>query len=124
MVTKELKDNLLNKVSKKEGYFPIESDVEYYYAAGQCISFMCYRYTNINKGLNKDLVSKQTMLSENYTDLKKRIKMLFGKCSNMLYQEDKKFNNCLAAIMGYIPECNNINVDALQLGYLENNILK
>lgn len=101
----------------------IENDKEFYYIAGQCISFMCNRYVNVNKQLKKNLVSKQAMLSKNSTELKEKIKMLFGKCNNMLYQEDTKFNNAYVMLIGYVPEDNKIDQQTLQLGYLEKCIL-
>lgn len=101
----------------------IETDKEFYYLAGQCISFMCNRYVSINRALKKNPVSKQAMLSKNTEYLKENLKMLFGKCNNMLYMEDKRFNNAYAMLIGYVPEDNKVDQEALQLGYLENCIL-
>ena len=101
----------------------IEADTEFYYLAGQCISFMCNRYTTVNRALKKNGVSKQAMLSKNAEQLKERLKTLYGKCNNMLYMEDRQFNNAYAMLIGYIPEDNKLDQQALQLGYLENCIL-
>lgn len=119
----ELKEIIEEKVCR-ESTGKIETNKEFYYTAGQCISFMCNRYVAVNKALKKDLVSKQSMLSKNAEDLKKHLKMLFGKCNNMIYQEDKKFNNAYAMLISYIPEDNKIDQETLQLGYLENCLLK
>lgn len=118
----ELKNIVNRKVGKKETD-SIETDSEFYYIAGQCISFMCNRYVNINKSLSKNLVSKQSMLSKNTQDLKKHLRMLFGKCNNMLYQEDKKFNNAYAMLISYVPNDSKVDKDIIQLGYLEKCIL-
>lgn len=118
----ELKNIVNRKVGKKETD-SIETDSEFYYIAGQCISFMCNRYVNINKSLSKNLVSKQSMLSKNAQDLKKHLRMLFGKCNNMLYQEDKKFNNAYAMLISYVPNDRKVDKDIIQLGYLEKCIL-
>ena len=88
----ELKEVIKEKVNR-DSTGAIETDKEFFYIAGQCISFMCNRYVSINRALKKNLVSKQAMLSKNVEDLKKHLKMLFGKSNNMLYMEDKKFNN-------------------------------
>lgn len=119
----ELKDIIKNKVNS-ECTGKIENDKEFYYIAGQIVSFMCNRYVSANKVLKKDLISKQSMLSKNSEDLKKHLKVLFSKCNNILYQEDKKFNNAYAMLIAYIPGDNKIDQDALQLGYLENCLLK
>lgn len=118
----ELKNIVNRKVGKKETD-SIETDSEFYYIAGQCISFMCNRYVNINKSLSKNLVSKQSMLSKNTQDLKKHLRMLFGKCNNMLYQENKKFNNAYAMLISYVPNDSKVDKDIIQLGYLEKCIL-
>lgn len=118
----ELKEIIKEKVNR-DSTGTIETDKEFYYIAGQCISFMCNRYVSKNRALKKNPVSKQAMLSKNVEDLKKHLKMLFGKCNNMLYMEDKKFNNAYAMLIGYSPEDNKIDKEALQLGYLENCIL-
>lgn len=118
----ELKNIVNRKVGKKETD-SIETDSEFYYIAGQCISFMCNRYVNINKSLSKNLVSKQSMLSKNTQDLKKHLRILFGKCNNMLYQEDKKFNNAYAMLISYVPNDSKVDKDIIQLGYLEKCIL-
>lgn len=118
----ELKEIIKEKVNG-DSTGTIETDREFYYIAGQCISFMCNRYVYKNRALKKNPVSKQAMLSKNVEDLKKHLKMLFDKCNNMLYMEDKKFNNAYAMLIGYSPEDNKIDKEALQLGYLENCIL-
>ena len=118
----ELKEIIKAKVNR-DSTGTIETDREFYYIAGQCISFMCNRYVYKNRALKKNPVSKQAMLSKNVEDLKKHLKMLFDKCNNMLYMEDKKFNNAYAMLIGYSPEDNKIDKEALQLGYLENCIL-
>ena len=118
----ELKEIIKEKVNR-DSTGTIETDREFYYIAGQCISFMCNRYISINRALKKNPVSKQAMLSKNVEDLKKHLKMLFGKCNNMLYMEDKKFNNAYAMLIGYVPVDSKIDKDTLQLGYLENCIL-
>lgn len=118
----ELKEIVKEKVNR-DVTGAIKTDREFYYTAGQCISFMCNRYISINRALKKNPVSKQAMLSKNAEDLKEHLKMLFGKCNNMLYQEDKAFNNAYAMLIGYVPVDNKIDKDTLQLGYLENCIL-
>ena len=125
MVNTELENVKLTAKEKvnREITEAIETDKEFYYLAGQCISFICNRYIKTSKALKKNGVSKQAMLSKNAEDLKKHLKMLFGKCNNMLYMEDRKFNNAYAMLIGYVPEDNKVNQEALQLGYLENCIL-
>lgn len=125
MVNTELEDIVKTAEEKvdKDVTGAIKSDKEFYYLAGQCISFMCNRYVGVNKALKKNLVSKQAMLSKNTEDLKNHLKVLFGKCNNMLYMEDKKFNNAYAMLIGYVPEVDKIDQETLQLGYLENCIL-
>lgn len=125
MVNTELENVKLTAKEKvnREITEAIETDKEFYYLVGQCISFMCNRYIGVNKALKKNGVSKQAMLSKNAEYLKNNLKTLFGKCSNMLYMEDKKFNNAYAMLIGYVPEDNKIDQGALQFGYLENCIL-
>lgn len=118
----ELKEIVKEKVNR-DSTGVIETDKEFFYIAGQCISFMCNRYVSINRALKKNPVSKQAMLSKNVEDLKKHLRFLFGKCNNMLYMEDKKFNNAYAMLIGYVPVDNKIDKQALDLGYLENCIL-
>lgn len=118
----ELKEVIKEKVNR-DSTGAIESDKEFYYTAGKCISFMCNRYTAVNKTLKKNLVSKQTMLSKNAEQLKENLKTLYGKSNNMLYQEDKQFNNAYAMLIGYAPYNSKIDQEALQIGYLENCIL-
>lgn len=125
MVNTEL-ENIVKMVEEKvnaDSTGVIESDKEFYYTAGQCISFMCDRYTKQFRSLNKNALSRQVMLSKNIEDLKIHLKMFFGKCSNVLYMEDKAFNNAYAMLIGYTTESNKIDKDYLQLGYLENCIL-
>lgn len=119
---KNVKTTTKEKVNR-EVTGAIEADTEFYYLAGQCISFMCNRYTTVNRALKKNGVSKQAMLSKNAEQLKERLKTLYGKCNNMLYMEDRQFNNAYAMLIGYIPEDNKLDQQALQLGYLENCIL-
>jgi hypothetical protein len=121
---KTVRENLIQKLSEGE-YDGIDNDEEYYYIAGQCISYMCNKYVHLNKLLKKNLVSKQLMLSKDNEQLRTRLKnMLFNKCGNIIYMDkDKKFNNSFVMIMGYIPADNKINKDYLELGYLENSIL-
>jgi hypothetical protein len=121
---KTVRENLIQKLSDEE-YEGLQSDEEYYYIAGQCISYMCGKYVHVNKLLKKNLVSKELRLSKDNEQLRKRLKnMLFNKCGDIIYLEDsEKFNNCFAMLMGYIPDTNVINRDYLELGYLENSIL-
>lgn len=101
----------------------IENDIEFYYVAGQCISFMCNRFIKTSRTLNKNAVSKQVMLAKDTEELKKKLKMFLGKCSNMLYMEDKAFNNAFAMLLGYVPDTNTIDYNALQYGYTSNCLL-
>lgn len=118
----ELKEIVKEKINR-DSTGAVETDKEFFYIAGQCISFMCNRYIKAFRSLEKNNVSKQAMLSKNVDDLKKHLKMLFGKCNNMLYMEDKKFNNAYAMLIGYVPVDVKVDKDTLQLGYLENCIL-
>lgn len=123
MEIEKLRDIVKEKVNK-DITDQVANDKEFYYIAGQCINFMCYRYCNINKCLKENLVSKSTMLSKNALELKKRLKMLYMKCNNMLYLDDKKFNNAFSMLMLYNTKDKNIDEQYLNLGYLENCILK
>lgn len=118
-----VRENLVQKLSEGE-YEGIENDEEYYYIIGQCISYMCNRYVNVNKLLKKNLVSRELRLSKNNEQLRTRLKnMLLSKCGNIICMDDnKKFNNSFAMIMGYIPDDEKINKDFLELGYLGNSI--
>lgn len=119
----EAKEKLIKVVDEKENNIWLETDNEYYYAIGQCISFMSNRYVKINKMFKKNLVTREIMLSKNNDILKKRLMTLFRKCSTMLYNTDKRFNKCMSMVLGYIPDDSKVNDSLLQLGYVDNNIL-
>lgn len=102
----------------------IGTDQEYFYLVGQCISFMVHKYCNVNKCLKENLVAKTTMLSKDINSLKVHLRQLYIKCNKMLYVDDKKFNNALSMVLGYIPDNNKIDRNALEIGYMSNNILK
>lgn len=123
MELEKLRD-IVKEKANKDITDQITSDKEFYYITGQCIRFMVYRYCSINKCLKENLVSKSTMLSKNALELKKRLKMLYMKCNNMLYLDDKKFNNAFSMLMLYNTEDLSIDKQCLNLGYLENCILK
>lgn len=116
------KEILIHKVNSNNT-LSLSSDDEYYYSIGQCVQFMVKRYVGVNKLLNAGLVASPVLMSNNLDTLKRRIKALFSKTSNMLYMDDKKFNNCLAMIFSYVPENKKVNNDLIQRGFMENSIL-
>lgn len=102
----------------------IETDKEFFYTIGQCINFMVARYVKVNFMLNGHSVAKPALSCKDSQTLKKRTNTLYRKTNNMLYMEDKKFNNAYAMVLGYIPENSKVDNDLLELGFMEKCILK
>lgn len=123
----EMRESIINKILQEDYDHIIESDKEFYYLAGQCIRYMAHKYVKIfmQGKIRENQVVKFILTSKDAIKLKENLKrMLMGKCSNLIYMDkDKKFNNCFAMLINYIPEDNKINQDFLQIGYLETNIL-
>ena len=118
------RENLTNKVNIKEDTF-LEDDNEYYFAIGQCASFMLDKYIGVNKLFKKNLLGKDLLRSKDNKKLKDNFRILYNKCDNVLFIEDKRFNKinkCLSMVFGYIPN-KDLNMELVELGFIGDNIL-
>lgn len=97
----------------------IESDMEYYFAAGQVVSYLI----SLNRS-NKKMHSLINPILNCKSDLKLKgeIEKLFKKYNYTIKNENKRFNNMLSMVLGYIPE-GEVKTDQLIAGYLYSNLI-
>ena len=97
----------------------IESDDEYYFAAGQLVSY----YFSLNKSAKK-MHSLLNPILNCRTNEKLRLELtkLFRKYNYAIKKESKRFNNLQSMVFGYIPE-KNIDEDMFIAGYLYSSLI-
>lgn len=97
----------------------IQNDMEYYFAAGQIVSYLI----SLNKS-NKKMHSLINPILNCKSDskLKAEIEKLFKKYNYTIKKENKRFNNMLSMVLGYVPE-GNVKSDQLIAGYLYSNLI-
>lgn len=97
----------------------IENDMEYYFASGQIVSYLI----SLNKS-NKKMHSLINPILNCKSDLKLKgeIEKLFKKYNYTIKKENKRFNNMLSMVLGYVPE-GEVKADQLIAGYLYSNLI-
>ena len=113
-----IKKNLKRKISLTEGFEPIATDEEYYFALGQLATFI----KSNGKKANPDDVVKFTR-TKNATELKKKIVTFFKTNYDNVNNSNNKLNNMLAMVADYEPETNKVDDILLVAGILEESIL-
>lgn len=97
----------------------IAGDEEYYFLAGQVISYLI----SLNKASNvKHSLINSILNTKNDERLKQEIRKLFKKYNYAIGKNNKRFNNIFSMVLGYIPEGDR-QEDILLYGYLHSNLM-
>lgn len=97
----------------------IEGDEEYYFLAGQVISYLI----SLSKASKiKHSLVNSILNTKNDERLKQEIRKLFKKYNYDIGQRNKRFNNILSMVLGYIPKGDR-QEDILLYGYLHSNLI-
>lgn len=114
----DIKDSLRVKINSKITD-KLDNDEEYYFAVGQLINYLLSK----SKGKKKPhSLANPFINGKNNSEIKEKLRKLYGKYSYDLDMNGKRFNNLYAIIIGYSPE-GKVNQDLIVGGYLSNNLI-
>jgi CRISPR-associated protein Csh1 len=113
-------DTLYSKI--KESHADCDNDRQYYFLAGQVVSFLLHKTKAKDKNKKHDVVNAY-LECNNDKKLKNEIKYSFMKYSHDIGINDIRFNNALSMIQMYEPENNKVDTQMFLAGYLAFNIL-
>lgn len=117
-VIHDIKDSLRVKINESITN-KLDNDDEYYFAVGQLVNYLLSK----SKGKKKPhSLANPFINGKNNTDIKEKLRKLYGKYSYDLDMNGKRFNNLYAMIIGYSPE-GKVNQDLIVGGYLSNNLI-
>jgi len=114
--------DIRNRVSEKvfaKKLIPIESDDEYYFAAGQMVAYL----VSLSKAKDK----KQSLVNpflnaKNDETIKGRILQLYKKYNYDILENPGRVKNLLGMIMGYVPD-GKVAEEMFMLGYCADNLI-
>lgn len=119
-IVSELRKKVKTKVFS-DGVVPIENDEEYYYCAGQLARYLL--------SLSKAKDNKQSLLNpilNAKTDetIKTRLMQMYKKYNYTISAGQRKFNNLLGMVEGYVPAADKgVDQEKILLGYVDNNVI-
>lgn len=119
-IISELRETVKAKVFS-ETIVPIESDEEYYYCVGQLTRYLL--------SLSKAKDNKQSLLNpilNAKTDetIKTRLMQMYKKYNYTISTGQRKFNNLLGMVEGYVPMADRkVDQEKVLLGYVDNNVI-
>lgn len=117
-VIHDIKDSLRVKINESITN-KLENDDEYYFAVGQLINYLLSK----SKGKKRPhSLANPFINGKNNSEIKEKLRKLYGKYSYDLDMNGKRFNNLYAMIIGYSPE-SKVNQDLIVGGYLSNNLI-
>lgn len=97
----------------------LDDDNEYYFAVGQLVNYLLSK----SKAKKKPHSLANSFINEkNNSEIKQKLRKLYGKYSYDVDMNGKRFNNLYAMIIGYLPE-GKVNQDLIVGGYLSNNLI-
>lgn len=112
-------DSLRGKINEDNTSI-ISNDDEYYFAVGQLVSYLI----SLNKTSKKTHSLINPILNCKSDDkLKKEVCRMFKKYSYNINQNNRRFNNLNAMIIGYEPENKNVDEETVIAGYLYSNLI-
>lgn len=119
-ILKGLADKLRKKInSENPNEISLESDDEYYFAAGQVVSYLI----SLNKSSKKNLSFINPILNcKSNERFKKEILYLLKKYGYAIWDTNKKFKKLQSMVCGYIPE-GKLNENLFVAGYLYSNLI-
>lgn len=119
-IIRELREKVKTKVLS-DGVVPIENNEEYYYCVGQLTRYLL--------SLSKAKDSKQSLLNpilNAKTDetIKTRLMQMYKKYNYTISAGQRKFNNLLGMVEGYVPSMDGkVDQEKILLGYVDNNVI-
>lgn len=117
-VIHDIKDSLRVKINESITN-KLDNDDEYYFAVGQLVNYLLSK----SKGKKRPhSLANPFINGKNNSEIKEKLRKLYGKYSYDLDMNGKRFNNLYAMIIGYSPE-GKVNQDLIVGGYLSNNLI-
>lgn len=114
----DIKDSLRIKINANITD-KLDNDDEYYFAVGQLINYLLSK----SKGKKRPhSLANPFINGKNNTEIKEKLRKLYGKYSYDLDMNGKRFNNLYAMIIGYSSE-GKVNQDLIVGGYLSSNLI-
>ena len=93
---------ILSEKVKRKDTDCIESDTEYYFAAGQAVQYLLTK-SKINNKIKAHYIN-EVISSENNLKLRENINIVYKKFNNNIYISSRQFNNLFAMYLSYVPD--------------------